>query len=73
MNTKTISTKRNEVYYRGTETAKRIQPQWVEEIDQQVAEFLSKGGKVQEIPIGTTAVNFALSRKDRAAFCAHAS
>lgn len=73
MTNRPSSTKRSSVYYRGTETAKRIQPEWVENLDQQVAEFLAKGGQVQEIPIGTTAVNFALSRKDRAAFCAHAS
>ena len=45
--------KRNEVHYRLTDTSKREQSEALrKEIAQQTKEFLKRGGKIQEIPIG---------------------
>ena len=56
-----------------TETGHRKQPEWVEQLQQQIEEFKARGGRVEEVPIGMSGYEFALSNKDRAAFCAHAS
>jgi hypothetical protein len=47
-----------------TETGKRIHPEWVDELQSQIDAFLAKGGKIKEIPIGVSAVDNGLSRKE---------
>ena len=45
--------KRDEVHYRLTDTAKREQSEALrKEIEQQTKEFLKRGGKIKQIPIG---------------------
>jgi len=57
-----------------TDSGKRSQPDWLSNLDQQKQEFLSRGGRVEEIPIGMSSYQFnTLSAKERAAFCTHSS
>jgi hypothetical protein len=65
---------RSQTRYVLTDSGKRNHPDWVSEIEQQKQEFLSRGGRVQEVPIGMSGYEFNhLSAKLRAAFCAHSS
>jgi hypothetical protein len=65
---------RNDRRFVLTDSGKRNHPDWVSEIEQQKQEFLSRGGRVQEVPIGMSSYQFnTLSAKERAAFCAHSS
>jgi hypothetical protein len=57
-----------------TDSGKRSQPDWLSNLDQQKEEFLSRGGRVEEVPIGMSSYQFnTLSAKERAAFCTHSS
>lgn len=57
-----------------TDSGKRSQPEWVSNLEQQKQEFLNRGGRVEEIPIGMSSYEFnILSAKERAAFCTHSS
>lgn len=57
-----------------TDSGQRSHPDWVSNLEQQKEEFLSRGGRVEEVPIGMSGYEFNnLSAKLRAAFCAHAS
>jgi hypothetical protein len=57
-----------------TDSGKRSHPDWVSNLEQQKEEFLSRGGRVEEIPIGMSSYEFnILSAKERAAFCTHSS
>jgi hypothetical protein len=47
-----------------TESGKREQPEWVQKVPDQIAEFLANGGTIQQIPMGYSKVNNGLSRKD---------
>ena len=57
-----------------TDSGQRVGPDWVSDLEQQKQEFLSRGGRVEEVPIGMSGYEFNhLSAKERAAFCAHSS
>jgi hypothetical protein len=57
-----------------TDSGQRVHPGWVSDLEQQKQEFLNRGGRVQEVPIGMSGYEFNnLSAKLRAAFCAHSS
>ncbi len=57
-----------------TDSGQRVQPTWLSDLEQQKQEFLSRGGRVEEVPIGMSSYQFnTLSAKERAAFCAHSS
>lgn len=56
-----------------TETGYRKPPEWAMELEKQIEEYLARGGKIEEAPIGMSGYEYALSNKDRAAFCAHSS
>ena len=57
-----------------TDSGKRNHPEWVSNLEQQKEEFLNRGGRVKEIPIGMSGYEFNhLSATLRAAFCAHSS
>jgi len=64
---------RNDRRFVLTDSGKRNHPSWVSEIEQQKQEFLSRGGRVEEVPIGASRYTNTLSAKLRAAFCAHSS
>lgn len=64
---------RNEKRFVLTDSGVRVHPDWVSNLEQQKQEFLSRGGRVEEVPTGMSGYQYALSAKDRAAFCAHAS
>jgi hypothetical protein len=57
-----------------TDSGQRVQPSWLSDLEQQKQEFLNRGGKVEQVPIGMSSYEFnILSAKERAAFCAHSS
>lgn len=64
---------RSERRYVLTDSGHRKQPDWVGELDQQKQEFMQRGGRIESVPIGMSGYQYALSNKDRAAFCAHSS
>ena len=65
--------KRSDKRYVLTDSGQRKQPDWVGELDQQKQEFMQRGGRIEAVPIGMSGYEYALSNKDRAAFCAHSS
>ena len=64
---------RNKRRYLLADSGQRIHPAWVYKIDEQVQEFLSNGGVVQQLANGQSAYVARLSSSERAAFCVHPS
>jgi len=57
-----------------TDSGQRVQPSWLSDLEQQKQEFLNRGGKIEQVPLGMSSYEFnILSAKERAAFCTHSS